>query len=122
MGRGRALGERVARLAFTCTFTCTFEVLTDAVQGMFQGDEITEISATLDKVTIQHRTFTVLVCFFYYKGSIYCLLNDLLQMSEDKYDARDTAKMVVTSLKVTLGLSRTQLASKLVHFRSESIS
>ncbi len=71
MGRGRALGDRVARLAFTCTFTCTFEVLTDAVQGMFQGDEITEISATLDKVTIQHRTFTVLVCFFYYKGSIY---------------------------------------------------
>ncbi len=43
-------------------------------------------------------------------------------MSEDKYDARDTAKMVVTSLKVTLGLSRTQLASKLVHFRLESIS
>ena len=75
------------------------------------------MSVTLDKVTIQHRTFTVLLSFFFYEGSIYCLLNDLLKMEDDDYDGPGTAGMVVRSLMLTLGLTRTQLASILVHFR-----
>lgn len=87
---------------------------------MFRDKEgITEIAVTLDKVTVQHRSFTVLLTLFFVDGKIYCALNDLLTMKEDDYDARGTAAMVVRSLKETLGLSRTQLAKRLVHFRSD---
>jgi len=87
---------------------------------MFRDEEgITEIAVTLDKVTVQHRSFTVLLTLFFVDGKIYCALNDLLTMKEDDYDARGTAAMVVRSLKETLGLSRTQLAKRLVHFRSD---
>ena len=87
---------------------------------MFRDEEgITEIAVTLDKVTVQHRSFMVLLTLFFVNGKIYCALNDLLTMKEDDYDARGTAAMVVRSLKETLGLSRTQLAKRLVHFRSD---
>ena len=75
----------------------TFEVPTGEVHNLFKGDLITELSVTLDKVTIQHRTFTVLLCFFFYEGSIYCLLNDLLKMEDDDYDAPRTAGIVAAS-------------------------
>jgi hypothetical protein len=94
-----------------------FEVVTGSVQELFKSGNITEISVTLDKVTVQHRSFTVLLTFFFYEGSIYCLLNALLKMHKEDYDARGTAAMVVTSLKETLGLNRTLLATKLLHFR-----
>ena len=83
----------------------TFEVLTGEVHNLFKGDLITELSVTLDKVTIQHRTFTVLLCFFFYEGSIYCLLNDLLKMEDDDYNDPGTAGMVVCCLVLTLGLT-----------------
>ena len=98
----------------------TFQVMTEAMHNMFRDEEgITEIAVTLDKVTVQHRSFTVLLTLFFVDGKIYCALNDLLTMKEDDYDARGTAAMVVRSLKETLGLSRTQLAKRLVHFRSD---
>ena len=91
--------------------------MTEAMHNMFRDEEgITEIAVTLDKVTVQHRSFTVLLTLFFVDGKIYCALNDLLTMKED---ARGTAAMVVRSLKETLGLSRTQLAKRLVHFRSD---
>ena len=94
--------------------------MTEALHNMFRDEEgITEIAVTLDKVTVQHRSFTVLLTLFFVDGKIYCALNDLLTMKEDDYDARGTAAMVVRSLKETLGLSRTQLAKRLVHFRSD---
>ena len=63
---------------------------------MFRDEEgITEIAVTLDKVTVQHRSFTVLLTLFFVDGKIYCALNDLLTMKEDDYDARGTAAMVV---------------------------
>ena len=94
--------------------------MTEAMHNMFRDEEgITEIAVTLDKVTVQHRSFTVLLTLFFVDGKIYCALNDLLTMKEDDYDARGTAAMVVRSLKETLGLSRTQLAKRLVHFRSD---
>ena len=94
--------------------------MTEAMHNMFRDKEgITEIAVTLDKVTVQHRSFKVLLTLFFVDGKIYCALNDLLTMKEDDYDARGTAAMVVRSLKETLGLSRTQLAKRLVHFRSD---
>jgi hypothetical protein len=99
-----------------------FEVVTGAVQELFRSEEVTEFSATLDKVTVQHRSFTALLTFFFYEGSIFCLLNALLKMEEEDYDAEGTARMVVNCQKETLGLTRTQLANKLLHFRSADLS
>jgi len=94
----------------------TFEVVTTVMQELFRSDMVTEFSCTLDKVTVQHRSYTVLMTFFN-EGKIYCFLNGLVKMAEDEYDSRGTAKMVVDQLKETLGLTRTQLATKLLHFR-----
>jgi hypothetical protein len=99
-----------------------FEVVTGAVQELFRSEKVTEFSATLDKVTVQHRSYTVLLTFFFHEGSIFCLLNSLLKMNEEDYDAVGTARMVVNSQKETLGLTRTQLANKLLHFRSADLS
>ena len=95
----------------------TFEVVTTVMQELFRSDKVTELSCTLDKVTVQHRSYTVLITFFFNEGKIYCFLNSLVKMAEDEYDASGTAKMVVNQLKETLGLTRTQLATKLLHFR-----
>ena len=73
----------------------TFEVLTGVIQQLFQSEMITELSATLDKVTIHHRSYTVLLSFFFYEGSIYCLLNSLLKMEEDDYDVEGTGTLIV---------------------------
>jgi hypothetical protein len=99
----------------------TFEVVTERVKKLFNSGEITEVSATLDKVTIHHRSFTVLLTFFFYNGLIYCTLNELFMMKSDSYDSRGTAEMVVRSLKETLGLTRTQLATVLVHFAYDGV-
>ena len=95
-----------------------FEVVTASVQEFFRSGEISEISVTLDKVTVQHRSYTVVITFFFYMGSLYCLLNELLRMKEGEYDARGTVELVAKCLMSTLGLTRTQLASILLHFRS----
>ena len=92
-----------------------FEVVTKSVHELFK--QITELSCTLDKVTVQHRSFTVLLTFFFLNGAIFCLLNSLLKMKEDDYDAQGTASMVVSCLKESLGMTRTQLATRLLHFR-----
>ena len=68
-------------------------------------------------MTVQHRSFTVMLTFFFHDGRIHCLLNSLLKMNLEDYDAAGTARMVVTNLQETLGLTRTQLARKLLHFR-----
>ena len=70
-----------------------FEVLTGEVYNLFKGDLITDLSVTftMDKVTVQHRTFTVLLSLFFYEGSIYCFLNDLFNMEDDDYDGSGTA-------------------------------
>ena len=95
-----------------------FEVVTNRVHNIFKSDQITELSAILDKVTVQSRSYTVLLTFFFVNGKIYCLLNSLLKMGEDDYEIAGTARMVVAEMRKTLGITRTQLAKKLLHFRS----
>ena len=94
-----------------------YEVVTEIIQDLFQSDAITEMSVTLDKVTVQHRGYTVVLTFFFYKGVIYCALNVLTVMTEDEHDARGTAQMLVRTLRESLGLTRTRLAHLVVHFR-----
>ena len=94
-----------------------FELVTERVKERFRSGAINEISITLDKVTVQSRSFTVLLTFFFSNGKIYCLLNGLLKMGRKDYDSAGTAEMIVDSLKETLGLTSSQLARKLLHAR-----
>ena len=94
-----------------------FELVTERVQNKFRGDQVTELSATLDKVTVQSRSFTVLLTFFFSGGKIFCLLNSLLKMKQEDYDSAGTARMIVKNMRETLGLTRTQLGKALLHFR-----
>ena len=56
-----------------------FEVVSELVMKMFRED-VTEFASTLDKVTVQGRSFTVLLTFFFYNRRINCLLNYLVNM------------------------------------------
>ena len=94
------------------------EVVDSKVKELFR-DKVTEFSCTLDKVTVQSRSFTVLLTFFFLEGRIYCLLNALVSMMKDEYDSAGTAKMVVKTLKDTLGKDRFGLSDGLVHCRLE---
>ena len=74
------------------------------------------ITVTLDKVTVQRTSYTVILTFFFYEGKIHIILNKLAKLSTDEYDAEGTAEMLVQTLVETLGITRTRLASVLVHF------
>jgi len=92
-----------------------YEVTSGIVKELFQSGKVTELAITLDKITVQYRSFTVLITFFFYNGRIHCLLNALLHMDLEAYNAAGTAELIVNSLRETLGLTRTQLASVLLH-------
>ena len=68
-------------------------------------------------MTVQSRSFTVLLTYFFYEGKIYCLLNSLLKMGEDNYNSAGTARMIVSEMSKALGITRTQPSKKLLHFR-----
>ena len=95
--------------------------MTESVQDLFKSGDITEFAVTLDKVTVQHRSFTVLLTFFFHGGTIFCLLNDLVKMNMEEYSAEGTAVMVSNKLQQTLGLSRTLLAGRLLHFAYDGV-
>ena len=100
---GRVAG-RVAREAQHSSRNAFFDHRADTVEvkDLFRSDKVTEFSCTLDKVTVQHRSFTVLFTFFFINGKIFCLLNILIAMKEDKYNVSGTAKMVVFSCNTTI--------------------
>ena len=105
-----------SRQAFFDLRADTMAVVDSKVKELFR-DKVTEFSCTLDKVTVQRRSFTVLLTFFFLDGRIYCLLNGLISMKEDEYDSGGTAKMVVEKLRATLGMDRFGVTDKMVHCR-----
>ena len=82
----------------------------------FFKNHVNHITVTLDKVTVQRTSYTVILTFFFCQGKIHIILNKLATLSTDEYDAVGTAEMLVQTLVETLGISRTRLASVLVHF------
>ncbi|CAL4140007.1 unnamed protein product, partial [Meganyctiphanes norvegica] len=68
------------------------------------------------KVTVHRTSYTVIVTYFFWKGSIHVLLNKLVKLTTKDYDSQGTASMVIDCLVETLGLSKTHLANKLLHF------
>ena len=92
-----------------------FKIVSEDIHT-FLKKKVSELSVTLDKVTVSHISYTVILTFFFYNGHIFCYLNKLATMSSDSYDARSTAHLVVSTLMETLGLTRTRLANLSVHF------
>ena len=86
-----------------------FEVVTEDVKKWFAvggRGNINEISVTLDKVTVQRVSYTVLLTYYFFQGKIYIFLNCLMVMDEDEYDSPGTASAVVRNLIETLGVTR----------------
>ena len=92
----------------------TFKIVSGDIHR-FVKEHVTELSVTLDKVTVCHISYTVLLTFFY-NGRIYCYLNKLATIPPENYNAEGTAALVVSTLTETLGLTQSRLANLLVHF------
>ena len=67
--------------------------LSDSVKKFFQ-ENVNSFSVTLDKVTDQRVSYTVIVSYFFSEGRMYYLLNSVHKMKSDDYDGEDTAKIV----------------------------
>jgi hypothetical protein len=101
-----------------------FDVVSEKVKAWFSArgpGEVEEVSVTLDKVTVQRTSYTVLLTYFFRDGVIYILLNKLMVMKVDEYDSEGTARAVVDSLVSTLGISRARLADILLHFAYDGV-
>ena len=61
------VGGRVAREAQHSSHNTFFDQRADTVEvkDLFRSDKVTEFSCTLDKVTVQHHSFKVLLTFFF---------------------------------------------------------
>ena len=92
-----------------------FELVSDRTKIFFKN-HVNHITVTLDKVTVQRTSYTVILTFFFHQGKIHIILNKLATLTTEEYDAAGTAEMLVQTLVETLGISRTRLASVLVHF------
>ena len=86
-----------------------FDLLTEKTHKFFQ-ENVNQISVSLDKVTVQRRSYTVVVTFFFYDGHIHVILNKLQKLGTLDYDGNGTAKMLVSVLTETLGVTETKLA------------
>ena len=53
--------------------------------------------------------------YFFCNGKIYVILNKLQKLSTDQYDSFGTAKMLISVLTETLGITETKLASIFTH-------
>ena len=86
-----------------------FDLLTEKTHKFFQ-ENVNQISVSLDKVTVQRRSYTVVVTFFFYDGHIHVILNKLQKLGTLDYDGNGMAKMLVSVLTETLGITETKLA------------
>ena len=85
----------------------TFEVVSGKMRKFF-GDNIKSIAVTLDKVTVHHTSYTLIMTYFFWRGKLHVVLNELNILNLDDYDSEGTARMVVNSLISTLCYRRTQ--------------
>ena len=57
--------------------------------------QVKYLTATLDKVTVGHVSYMVILSYFFQQGRIYTCLNRLEKMSESDYDGPGTATMLI---------------------------
>ena len=93
--------------------TVIFDILSQKTKHFFQ--DISDISVTLDKVTVQRKSFTVIMTYFFHGGKIHIILNKLCELSTEEYDSKGTAAMVINALCETLGVTKSKLSRLLKH-------
>ena len=110
--------------SFYKTRDVVFDVVSEKVKSWFasrRAHEVEEIAVTLDKVTVQRTSYTVLLTYFFYEGVIHVVLNKLMIMATDEYNSEGTASAVVEALAGTLGISRARLGDILMHFAYDGV-
>jgi hypothetical protein len=99
-----------------------FELLSEMTKDFFGPDGgVDNICVSLDKVTSNHASYTVLVTYFFFNGRLLVILNELALLDEDSYCSAGTARAIVASLRKTLGVTRNRLAKILRHFSYDGV-
>ena len=83
--------------------------------------EIVFITVTLDKVTVGHVSYMVILSYFFHGGQIFVCLNRLEKLQESDYDGPGTAAMLVKVLRDSTGWSKPQLANRLIHLTYDGV-
>ena len=96
-----------------------FEEVDKRLKKMFS--EIGYITVTLDKVTVGHVSYMVILTYFFHDGQIFICLNRLEKLQETDYDGPGTAAMLVKVLRDTTGWSKPQLANRLIHMTYDGV-
>ena len=96
-----------------------YEEVDRRVKKLFR--DVKYITVTLDKVTVGHVYYMVILTYFFHEGQIFICLNRLEKLQEDNYDGPGTAAMLVKVLRDTLGWSRPQLADRLIHMTYDGV-
>ena len=101
-----------------------FDIVSDKTKKFF-AEKVRDIAVTLDKVTVNSTSYTVIMTYFFSDGKIYCILNKLQSLSTADYDSEGTAKMVIKTLCETLGnsfqgLFKNECHVVLIHFTNNS--
>ena len=60
----------------------TFEVVSGKMRKFF-CDNIKSIAVTLDKVTVHHTSYTVIMTYFFWRGKLHVVLNELTILNLD---------------------------------------
>ena len=96
-----------------------YEEVDKRVKKMFR--DIKYITVTLDKVTVGHVSYMVILSYFFQDGQIFICLNRLEKLQESDYDGPGTAAMLVKVLRDTTGWSKPQLANRLIHLTYDGV-
>ena len=91
-----------------------FDALTEKTQ-LFFAKKVQDIAVTLDKVTTQRTSFTVICTYFFSEGKIHVILNKLQKLTTKDYNGIGTANMLIDTLCETLGVTKTKLSRLLKH-------
>ena len=90
-----------------------FVKLNDKIKENFQSAQSACVS--LDKVTVRHTPFTVLMTYFFFEGRIHVLLNSVHKMMESEYDGPGCVEMVGNLLMSSLTLTKNEVSQKFRH-------
>ena len=116
---GKNATKNDSRAEFFALRNIAFDKATQKVKALFQ--QINFFGLSLDKVTTNRNSYTVLVTYFFWDGIIYVVLNALIKMTSSDYDSSGTADMILKCLQDTLGLSLTEIGAKLVHVSFDAV-
>ena len=102
-----------------------YDILKKDVQDLFRDEQadtkIRDMALTLDKMTIQHVSYTVILAYFFRRGRIYVICVDVVVMNPNDYDSEGAALMVINTVCKALGISRNRLIELLRHFAYDGV-